>query len=137
MTKEEFEKQINNFMGKHIEEYTKKAMEKKNYQLIVDPRKMFLEENNLITLIKVSVLLKDLMREIGYDFENENDVIVACANWLTITSIVKEENKMDFDYDLIIIFPNGYKKIINFNEQYNDCIKLGENEETMESDLIN
>lgn len=80
MTKQEFEKQMNDFMGKYVEEHTKKAMEKKNYQLIVDPRKMFLEENNLITLIKVGMLLKELMREIGHDFESKNDVIVACAN---------------------------------------------------------
>ena len=74
----------------------------------------------------------------GHEFANIIEALTAISMVFAISAQVKEDKEVgfDFDYDLIMFFPDGYKEIINFQQEYKDCIKL-ENEETMESDLIN
>lgn len=141
MTKQEFEKQINKKNEQMIERLNKDAIEKHNYQIFIDIRKTFIddEKNDVFSTLKTTILVKKLIEAIGHEFANIIEAIEAIGMLLAISTQVKEDKEVgfDFDFDVIMFYPDGNQKILNFKEEYQNFLEFKEKQDGLSSDLIN
>lgn len=141
MTKEKFEKQMNEMFQKKIESISEDAIEKHNYQIFIDIRKTFIdnEKNDVFSTLKTTILAVELIEAIGHEFANIIEALTAISMVFAISAQVKEDKEVgfDFDYDLIMFFPDGKQKILNFKEEYKNFLEFKEKQDGLSSELIN
>lgn len=137
MTKEKLDEMIE----KKIESIREDAIENQNYQILIDVRKTFIddEKNDVFSTLKTTILVVELTEKIGHEFGTETELIDAVNMLLAISAQVKEDKEVgfDFDYDLIMFYPDGNQKILNFKEEYKNFLEFKEKQDGLSSDLIN
>ena len=138
MTKE-FLEEMDEMFQKKIESISEDAIEKHNYQIFIDIRKTFIdnEKNDVFSTLKTTILVIELTEKIGYEFTNIIDLIKAASKVFAVFGQIKEDKEVDFDFDVIMFYPDGNQKILNFKEEYQNFLEFKERQDGLLSDLIN